>query len=45
MKNKRKSKKRLVRTLKCRSKKIKKERLDKAWLNIWVKAGVLKKEG
>jgi hypothetical protein len=45
MKNKRKSKKRVALTLKRRSKKIKKERLDKAWLNIWVKAGVLKKEG
>jgi hypothetical protein len=45
MKNKHKNKKRIVRTLKRRSKKIKRERLDKAWLNIWVKAGVLKKEG
>lgn len=45
MKNKRREKKQLVRTLKRRSKKIKKERLDKAWLNLWVKAGVLKKEG
>jgi hypothetical protein len=45
MKNKRKSKKQLDRTLKRRAKKIKKERLDKAWLNLWVKAGVLKKEG
>lgn len=41
MKNKRKGKKRLTRSLARRSKSIKQDRLSKAWRNIFVKAGIL----
>jgi hypothetical protein len=47
MRNKRKGKKRLARSLSRRQKEVKKlqkERLEKAWINIWVKAGILKRE-
>lgn len=33
--NKQKQKKRLVKSMKQRSKVVQKERLDKAWLNFW----------
>jgi hypothetical protein len=41
--NKRKYHKRLAKSISRRSKKIKKERIEKAWMNIWVKAGIIKK--